>query len=321
MDFDETAEEFMRALRGSRSQVAWSRRLGYSSNVAYPWETGRRYPKASEALRAIRRSGRDLEEGLTTFFGRRPAWLDDLEPESDEGLVRLLEELKGTRAITEIATSSGISRHALGRWFRGTAQPRLPEFLKLVEVTSVRLVDFVTSFVDAQDMPHTIEPAWLLMEARREGASRYPWTQAILRALELEAYKALPEHQPGWIARRLGIDLDVERECMAFLDGSGQLAWTGTHYRKEALAVDTKRRPEIGRRLKRHWAHVAADEVVAGNPGQFSYNVFACSNEDFEKIRGLHLAYFRAMRSIIGEAEVGERVAVVNVQLFSPGER
>jgi DNA-binding phage protein len=321
VDFEETARELMRALRGSRSQVAWSRRLGYSSNVAYPWETGRRYPNASEALRAIRRSGRDLDKGLTDFLGRRPSWLGEVEADSDAGLVHLLEELRGSRAITEIARASGISRHALGRWFRGSAQPRLPEFLQLIEVTSVRLVDFVTSFVDPGDMPYTIEPAWRLMEARREGAGKYPWTQAILRALELESYKALPEHQPGWIARRLGIDVAIEDECMAFLRESGQLVWTGTHFRKEALVVDTRRRPDIGRRLKRHWAQVAADEVVAGNPGQFSYNVFACTDEDFEKIRNLHLAYFRAMRSIVGEAEYGERVAVVNVQLFSPGER
>lgn len=321
MDVEAIAQEFLKALRGPRSQVAWSRRLGYRSNVAYPWESGRRYPSASEVLRAIRRSGRDLEGGLTTFFGARPAWLDEVEPESAEGVVHLLAELKGQRPITEVAAASGITRHALGRWFRGEAQPRLPEFFRLIESTSVRLVDFVSCFVDPHEMPLTIEGAWQLMEQRREGARRFPWTQAILRALELEEYLALPRHRPGWIAAKLGIDADQESECVAFLVASGQLSWTGTHYREEVVAVDTKRRPEIGRQLKGHWATVACNEVVAGNPGQFSYNVFACSNEDFEKIRSLHLAYFRAMRSIVAEATVGECVAVVNVQLFRPGER
>ncbi|MEZ4323134.1 MAG: DUF4423 domain-containing protein [Myxococcota bacterium] len=317
IEFDEVARELLRALRGPRSQVAWSRRLGYGSNVAYPWESGRRYPSASEALRAIRRSGRDLEGGLEAFFGRRPAWMDTTPPDTPEGVALLLASLRGKRSITDLADATGLNRHAIGRWMGGRTQPRLPDFLHLVQATSVRLIDFVTAFVPPEEMPYTIEPLWRAMEARREGAQRHPWTQAILRVLELQDYLDLRRHTPGWIAERLRIPLEVEETCLKFLRDTGQLAWTGTHYRQEVVAVDTKRRPEIGRQLKAHWAQVAAERVVDGNPGQFSYNVFACSDEDFEKIRELHLAYFRALRSIVSDATVGERVVVANVQLFA----
>ncbi len=316
LDYEAVARELMRALRGRRSQVAWSRRLGYKSNVAYSWESGRRYPTASETLRAIRRNGIDLDASLTRFFGAVPGWLEDTDPESPEGVAALLTDLRGERSVVDIAEATGLNRHAVGRWVNGRTQPRLPDFLHLVQATSVRLVDFLTSFVDPEAMPHTIQAHHEAIEARREGARRHPWTQAILRVLELEAYRALPRHEPGWIAARLRIDPAIESTCMAFLEETGQLAFDGTHYRQEVVAVDTKRRPEIGRQLKAHWSVVASERVIEGAPGQFSYNVFACSDEDFEKIRALHLAYFRAMRGIVQDATVGERVVVANVQLF-----
>ena len=38
-DIERVARQLLIALRGKRSQVQWSRRLGYKSNVAYAWES------------------------------------------------------------------------------------------------------------------------------------------------------------------------------------------------------------------------------------------------------------------------------------------
>jgi DNA-binding transcriptional regulator YiaG len=57
MDLNVLASELIRALRGPRSQTAFSRRLGYRSNVVYTWEAGIRAPTASETLRAAARVG------------------------------------------------------------------------------------------------------------------------------------------------------------------------------------------------------------------------------------------------------------------------
>ncbi|HCH63405.1 MAG TPA: hypothetical protein DFR83_11410, partial [Deltaproteobacteria bacterium] len=74
------ASEFLVALRGKRSQTAWSRRLGYRSNVAYAWESGRRWPTAAETFRACGRAHIDVEASLVRFYGTRPAWLDTVDP-------------------------------------------------------------------------------------------------------------------------------------------------------------------------------------------------------------------------------------------------
>ena len=52
MDFEALAQQLVRAIRAHRSQTAFSRWLGYKSNVVYTWEAGRRWPTASEFVRA-----------------------------------------------------------------------------------------------------------------------------------------------------------------------------------------------------------------------------------------------------------------------------
>jgi len=316
MDYEQIAREFLRTLRGKRSQTAWSRRLGYRSNVVYAWESGRRWPTAAETFRAASRTGIDLEAALTQFYGERPRWLDDLPPASPEALAQLLGDLRGGTSITDLARRAELSRYSVSRWLSATTQPRLPDFLRAVEAASLRVVDLLAAFVDPRSLP-SIAATWDRLEARRRGAHELPWTQAMLRALELREYRALPAHRPGWIASRIGISADEEARCLAFLKDTGQITWEGDHYRPQSLAVDTRRHPEAGRHLKAHWTRVGEDRIRAGAPGQFSYNVFTVSREDFERIRALHLEYYYAVRAIVAESEPGECVAVANVQLFA----
>ena len=76
MDYEQMAMDLLVALRGHRSQVQWSRWLGYRSNVAYSWEKGRRWPTAAETLRAASRAHVDVHQAMVDFAGRHPSWLD-----------------------------------------------------------------------------------------------------------------------------------------------------------------------------------------------------------------------------------------------------
>ncbi|MEZ4235574.1 MAG: DUF4423 domain-containing protein [Myxococcota bacterium] len=316
LDFDMAlvARRFLAALRGSRSQVQWSRRLGYRSNVAYAWESGRRWPTAAETLRAAARAGIDVAAALERFYGTAPAGLP-ADPTTPEAVARLLDDQRGRATVSELARRAGVSRYSLTRWLSGQTQPRLPDFLRVLHAASLRLVDFVACFVDPERVP-PVAPAWRALEARRRGAAERPWTQAVLRALELDDYRALPAHRDGWVAEHLGIAPEDEASALQFLVDTGQVALEDARYRPRPLVVDTRMAPEVGQRLKRHWTEVAADKLARGAPGQYSYNVFAVSREDLERIRELHLAYFRALRAVVAETQRAEVVAVVNVQLI-----
>ena len=63
-DYQRIARDFLRALRGRRSQAAFSRRLGYRTNVAYTWESGRAFPTAATVLNAAVRSGVDVHAAV-----------------------------------------------------------------------------------------------------------------------------------------------------------------------------------------------------------------------------------------------------------------
>jgi len=312
---EQIAKELLVALRGKRSQVQWSRRLGYKSNVAYTWEKGRRWPTGAETLRACRRNHLDVAEAIRSFYGKDPAWLGQHDPASPEGVAAMLDDLRGSLSLTDLARRAGVSRSRVSRWLGGQTQPRLPDFLTMVEATSLRLVDFLSELVPPAQLPSVL-PTWERLEARRNGAIRYPWTQAIVRCLELETYRALPRHEPGWIATHLGIDEQIEAECLDFLHDTGQVAWTGSHYAQRPFAVDNRSHPEDWR-IRAHWSQVAATRIQRGAPGQFSYNVFTCSRSDLERIRQAHLQYYRELRAIVADSEPGEVVAVANVQLFA----
>jgi transcriptional regulator with XRE-family HTH domain len=309
------ARQLLRALRAHRSQVQWSRWLGYQSNVAYAWESGRRYPTAAEALRAARRGGLDVNAALQAFYGKVPPWTDTHDPCTPEGVAALLDDLRGQVSITDLARRAGLSRHSVSRWLSGRTQPRLPDFLGLVEAASLRMVDLVVALVGPEAVP-SLRAAWERLEARRAGAARFPWLQAVLRVLELERYRARPAHDDDWVARQLGIEADQVRASIEFLLHTGQVRRRDDHIVPEVFSVDTRGRPEVSRALKSHWTRVAAERIDASAPGQFSYNVFTVSEADFERIRQLHLDYFRALRAIVAESEPGEVVAVANVQLF-----
>ena len=45
-DFDRVTRDLLRALRGERSQLAFSQLLGHRGNVSYRWEAGLRQPTA-----------------------------------------------------------------------------------------------------------------------------------------------------------------------------------------------------------------------------------------------------------------------------------
>jgi len=50
---------------------------------------------------------------------------------------------------------------------------------------------------------------------------------------------------------------------------------------------------------------------------QFSYNVLSVSRADLDRIRAMHLAYFRELRSVVAASEPVEVAALVNIQLLA----
>jgi Domain of unknown function (DUF4423) len=244
-----------------------------------------------------------------------PKWLITIDPVSPDLVAQLLLDLRGRSTIGDVAERALRSRFAVARWLKGEAEPRLPDFFRMVEATSMRVLDFVAAFVDPDQLP-SISTSWRELEAGRRAAFQLPWSHAVLRALELENYRSEPAHRPGFIAAQLGISTEEEQRCVEALEHSGQLAWDGTHYLVTERLTDTSNNPEAGRALKVWWTEQALERLKQDKEGLYSYNLFAVSERDYQRLRQLHLDYFRELRSIVAQSKPAERVVLAHLQLL-----
>jgi hypothetical protein len=319
MNYSVLASELVRELRGRRSQAAFSRRLGYRSNIVHMWETGQRWPTASRFLWAAERAGRDVAGGIRRFFGdAAPAWLLKEAIGSSRFVGAIMDEMRGNTKLGTVAKQLGVSRFRVSRWLAGQTEPQLPFFLAFVEVTSLRLLDFIgAAIADPRHLP-SIAHDWTELEAHRAVAYEQPWSQGVLRALELQDYQALPAHRPGWIARRIGISIEEEKRCLELLQKGGQIRTHADRYvPNRVMTVDIRRDPAASRALKQWWSKIAIDRLTQESPADLCYyNLFTVSEADLKRLKEMQAAYFEGIRAVIAASEPSERVALVNLQLF-----
>ncbi len=233
------------------------------------------------------------------------------------GVAELLRLLRGKTHLVELAQRSGFSRFSIARWLSGTAEPRLPEFLALVEASSFRCLDFLSHFVAPEQLPSIAED-WRALQAARKAACDVPRSHAVLRALELTDYARLPKHRSGWVAARLGISKAEEQRCLGALAAAQQIRMeSGRWVIDQTQTVDTRADRARGRKLKQEWLKVALARLQQGVPGTFGYNLMAVSRADLERLRGLHPAYFREMPSLVADSTPSECVVLFNTELFA----
>lgn len=306
------SSQLVRALRGRRSQRAFAKQLKFKGNPIANWEAGRRFPSAADFFRMLARTGIDVEAVLRTFDKNSYA---QAAPYDQEALARWLNILRGATKLDDVARRCGRSRFAVSRWLGNKTQPRLPEFLLLLEAITNRASDFVAQVVPITSVPSLMEEHERRLASRRLAFSM-PWTAAVLRILETTSYQSR-NHQTGFIAERLGISIETERQALAALESAGVVAQGSERYETRGeLTVDVFVEPERITALKHHWALAAADRISQAHPiDRFSYNIFSCSSEDLLRIEKLHYEFFAQVRSIVAASAPNEAVAMLQVSL------
>jgi DNA-binding phage protein len=321
MNFAQVSAEWLRLLRGKRSQRGFSKRLGYASNIAYRWESGVCFPLAREVCALAKREGAAGRIALTSFFGGQlPHELANVDLATRAGIAQMLRVLRGKVSLVELSRRSGHSRFSIARWLSGGAEPRLPELLAVVEAATFRGLDFLASFTHIERLPSVAE-AYRALEVARKIAYDVPWSHAVLRALELSDYRALRQHKPGWLAKRLDISKKEEARCLAALATARQIRLEGKLWTVDRTqTIDTRAEPERGRRLKAEWLKVALERLQSGVGGVFSYNLMAISRADLARLRDMHIAYVRNMQALVTDSTPSECVVLFNAELFALDE-
>lgn len=317
MNFERLAADWLRFLRGKRSQRAFSNRLGYRSNIAYRWESGACFPTAAEAFALNQRFAARAPQPLDGFLSTGSAARFEAALETRSGVAALLRALRGKTPVVQLAQRSGFSRFSIARWLSGASEPRLPELLALIEAASFRCLDFLAHFVPVAQL-HSAAEEWRALQAARKAAYDVPWSHAVLRALELTDYAALERPRTGWIARRLGISRAEEARCLEALAAAHQIRKHGAHWViDQTQTIDTRADPAKGRQLKAEWLKVALARFEQGVPGTFGYNLMAISRADLGRLKEIHLNYFREMQALVADSVPSDCVVLFNIELFA----
>ena len=231
---------------------------------------------------------------------------------------RWLDDVRGDTSLLDLAERARVSRFAVGRWCRGQAKPRLPDFLRLVDAATGRLPDLVALLVPIASVP-ALERRYRAAQAARAVAYDAPWSEAILRVLGSTAYAELPAHRAGFIADLIGISQREERQSLALLRRAGAIYKQGGRYRVlDITSVDTHGERDRVTALLQHWSGVARERAPDRRTGReyYAYNVCALSAQDFQRLREVLSRAFGEIRSIVAASNPEERVALVNLQLI-----
>lgn len=314
LDFETLAAELVRELRGKLTQAALSKRLGYSANVVHRWESGRAWPTAAAFLRLCEARHINLHAALEEFLRHRPPWLVS-GTALRELVAAFLTELRGKTPLLELASASGINRYTVARWHRGTAQPRLPDFLRAIEASSRRALDFVATLVDPSSLP-SVEARWAVIVAARRVAYGEPWSHGVLRAMELDEYRQQRRTDLDWLTERLGMTREQVAHSIGELELAGQLRQQRGRYVPTTVErIDTRSDPSGAKIVKLAWTEVAVGRLRDDAPGYFGFSLFSIGRSEMQRLRELHQEYVRAMQSVIAQCSKNECVGLYCAQL------
>jgi hypothetical protein len=149
-----------------------------------------------------------------------------------------------------------------------------------------------------------------------------PWSEAVVRLLEVEQYAKLKRHSISGIAESLGVDSDEIERSVTLLGQSGVVREArGRYLVSGEQSVDTQGGEVALRRLKAHWTRVALERLQARARGEdvFAYNVISVAEADLGQVGEILRSAFREIRSLVVASEPAQTVALVNLQLVRLG--
>jgi DNA-binding phage protein len=311
------ARQFLKAIRGKRSQLAFSRRLGFRSNVCAKWEGGSRMPSAAQALRACLRAGIDVGAAAQRFRRATGVLLSSVD---DKSVAAWLVASRGEVPLAKIAAETQLSRFRIARFLSGETRPRLPEFFKLVQALTGRLSEFVALLVDIERVP-ALHAEHEKLAATRNAMYAHPWTSAVIALLDTAEFKTRA-HGAREISHVLGINEAVAEDTLQALLKAGVLRRLRTGYKLEAAQVTfVPPRSEEAQTLRKHWASVSASRLEKPAADDlYSYAVFSLSRADYAKLRKLQGDYYQRVRALISESTPSEVTALISLHLVRWGD-
>jgi hypothetical protein len=314
MDIKGVQKQILRSVRGERSQSQVSGRMGFKFNIVHRWESGKVKVAWADFVKYCHACKVDLKKALATAILYKGA-----PDRADLIIARMI----GKRDIGGAAKALGVSRFVLADWLNETRSPSLEQLLQIINKLHL-LGDFTSALVDIDSVPSLTAPHRARVQ-RLKSSRQNPFLFATELCFELADYKKHP-HKEGFVARKLGIPIVVERALIAELKKNDAIELKdGRYVSKESLTVSTSGDFATHKQMMDHWSRRGLEQMAKlkepAEDQSFNFFLFSLSKQAYLKAAEAQKEFLFKIRDYILEDKADpEDVAVLSLQLFKLGE-
>ncbi|MCB9681203.1 MAG: helix-turn-helix transcriptional regulator [Alphaproteobacteria bacterium] len=316
IDYDALATQVVVELQGTQPARAVSRRLGRSAATVHRWTQGSRPPPADDVLLLAHLKGRDVLGAVCSLTNLAADTLGDAEPRDPAFTARIVEAYAASYTQAGVAERTGLSRHQVGRMARGETRIRLADLLRVLQECNRALVDFLAVVSDLTQLP-AVEEAWLERDRMHALYRDMPLIGSLLNALSRPAYRALPGHDPAWLAELVGLSPDDVTRALARAEGLSLVRREGAHLVETIPHTDMRLKlpPTLAREVAASLTREAATRLEQ-HTATCAWAVLMPKDEDIPAMaHALSKGLDEAMR--VGNAGGGYRLMYAMVHLVA----
>jgi transcriptional regulator with XRE-family HTH domain len=292
-DFKHLSVEILRAYRGHHSMLWLSRRLGYSHNQVYLWESGRREFHWRDFENLCQRFRRPLHSAIEQYF----------VPEGSTDIGSLIRHSLKSGSKKEILKKFSISPSKLSRWQTGKSSPPFAEACEMLNFTKLNFLEFL-DHVLGPGVCLSIQPA--LQQKRKAKKTLYQtaYLAALAPAVELKKYMNLKRHRPGVLARLIGITDKQEADGLRILTNAGITYLENGTYKLNTYRLNVTDDPNEFLKIADYWSKRAAEfRKTKGSKSLFGYRVFGISESGLKRLKQALFDYYDEITEILKDEQ------------------
>lgn len=200
MNFILLKMQLLTIIRGSRSQLQMSRKLGYSFNQYHRWETNKVRMNWKQFVTLCQTCDIDLSQVLFKYF-KYDDELDDSKP--------FLKILLDNFRKKDMAKKLNCSPSLFSKIMSGNSNPSVEQIFQIMYIASNSFFEFIKDLLPSQSK----YPEIILKELKRREQEQLfsvnnPYIPVMIRILETQEYENLPSHSSKYISKKLRMPLE-----------------------------------------------------------------------------------------------------------------
>lgn len=324
MNYGRVKHELLRALRGDRTQLELSRRLGYSFNQVGKWESDAKRLKWPDFYDLCEVVGAPIDRALREVF-----LVIQEDPREPLSVIQALRCFHGSMPLPTISKKLHCHISVLRRWIAGTVVPDVEAIFGLMDLRKGFFPLFLSKLAPVDSLP-SVQDRILADELTRSRIKTDPELVSVELALRLEAYKALPTHSDSFIAQATSLRIADVQERLRWLESSGRIRLTNGKYATVRNLDNLTGDPVAVARLRRHWAQRTLDRFDTPNgvptnsklrPNFQSCLVCTVSKQEMSRIFDILNRCFEEIRQLESPTPQAEdEIRVLMMDFFSPDD-